>query len=177
MNRSSSSRLRSRAASPRWAPPRPSARRKWMRRRHFSETRRDQAMTDETTAAPGPPAAASAPSSARPMPASRRWSTSSPAPRCRSSATRCRRRGRASAPSPSKGNAQIVLVDTPGIFKPKRMLDRAMVQNAWGGAGDADAVVLLVDGRPGLTDEAKAIIDAAGGRRRPRPSSSSTRST
>ena len=56
------------------------------------------------------------------------------------------------------GNAQIVLVDTPGIFKPRRTLDRAMVDNAWGGAGDADAVVLLVDGRPGLTDEAKAII-------------------
>ena len=56
------------------------------------------------------------------------------------------------------GQAQIVLVDTPGIFKPKRMLDRAMVDNAWGGAGDADAVVFLVDGRPGLTDEAKAII-------------------
>jgi len=57
-----------------------------------------------------------------------------------------------------EGNAQIVLVDTPGIFKPKRTLDRAMVQNAWGGAGDADAVVLLVDGRPGLTAEAKEII-------------------
>ncbi len=57
-----------------------------------------------------------------------------------------------------EGNAQIVLVDTPGIFKPKRTLDRAMVQNAWGGAGDADAVILLIDGRPGLTDEAKAII-------------------
>ena len=57
-----------------------------------------------------------------------------------------------------EGNAQIVLVDTPGIFKPRRALDRAMVSNAWGGAGDADAVVLLVDGRPGLTDEAKAII-------------------
>jgi GTP-binding protein Era len=56
------------------------------------------------------------------------------------------------------GNAQIVLVDTPGIFKPRRMLDRAMVENAWGGAGDADAVVFLVDGRPGLTEEAKAII-------------------
>ena len=51
-----------------------------------------------------------------------------------------------------EGNAQIVLVDTPGIFKPKRTLDRAMVSNAWGGAGDADAVVLLVDGRPGLTE-------------------------
>jgi len=56
------------------------------------------------------------------------------------------------------GRAQIVLVDTPGIFKPRRTLDRAMVENAWGGAGDADAVVLLVDGRPGLTDEAKEII-------------------
>lgn len=60
------------------------------------------------------------------------------------------------------GPAQIVLVDTPGIFKPKRMLDRAMVDNAWGGAGDADAVVFLVDGRPGLTDEAKAIIAQLG---------------
>jgi GTP-binding protein Era len=57
-----------------------------------------------------------------------------------------------------EGNAQIVLVDTPGIFKPKRTLDRAMVDNAWGGAGDADAVILLVDGRPGVTDEAKAIM-------------------
>jgi len=57
-----------------------------------------------------------------------------------------------------EGNAQIVLVDTPGIFKPRRTLDRAMVDNAWGGAGDADAVVLLVDGRPGLTEEAKEII-------------------
>ena len=57
-----------------------------------------------------------------------------------------------------EGNAQIVLVDTPGIFKPRRTLDRAMVDNAWGGAGDADAVVLLIDGRPGLTDEAKELI-------------------
>ena len=57
-----------------------------------------------------------------------------------------------------EGNAQIVLVDTPGIFTPKRTLDRAMVENAWGGAGDADAVILLVDGRPGLTDDAKGII-------------------
>jgi GTP-binding protein Era len=57
-----------------------------------------------------------------------------------------------------EGNAQIILVDTPGIFKPKRTLDRAMVDNAWGGAGDADAVVLLIDGRPGLTPEAKEII-------------------
>lgn len=57
-----------------------------------------------------------------------------------------------------EGATQIVLVDTPGIFKPRRMLDKAMVANAWGGAGDADAVVLLVDGRPGVTDEAKEIM-------------------
>ena len=44
-----------------------------------------------------------------------------------------------------RGEAQIVLVDTPGIFKPRRRLDRAMVGAAWAGAGDADAVVLLVD--------------------------------
>ena len=57
-----------------------------------------------------------------------------------------------------EGTTQMVLVDTPGIFKPKRLLDVAMVANAWGGAGDADAVVLLVDGRPGVTDDAKAIM-------------------
>jgi GTP-binding protein Era len=57
-----------------------------------------------------------------------------------------------------EGNTQIVLVDTPGIFKPKRALDRAMVENAWSGVGDADAVVLLVDGRPGLTEDAKTLI-------------------
>lgn len=57
-----------------------------------------------------------------------------------------------------EGNTQIVLVDTPGIFAPKRKLDRAMVANAWSGAGDADAVVLLIDGRPGFTAEAKELI-------------------
>lgn len=44
-----------------------------------------------------------------------------------------------------EGDAQVVLVDTPGIFKPRRRLDRAMVASAWGGAQDADAVVHLVD--------------------------------
>ena len=44
-----------------------------------------------------------------------------------------------------KGSAQIVFVDTPGIFEPKRRLDRAMVQSAWSGAADADAVLLVVD--------------------------------
>lgn len=43
------------------------------------------------------------------------------------------------------GDAQIVLVDTPGIFKPRRRLDRAMVKSAWGGAEDADIVVMLID--------------------------------
>ena len=43
------------------------------------------------------------------------------------------------------GETQIVFVDTPGIFKPRRRLDRAMVNAAWAGAGDADAIVLLVD--------------------------------
>ena len=57
-----------------------------------------------------------------------------------------------------EGCTQIVLIDTPGIFKPRRMLDKAMVANAWGGAGDADAVVFLVDGRPGVTDESKEIM-------------------
>lgn len=58
-----------------------------------------------------------------------------------------------------EGDTQIVLVDTPGIFTPRRRLDRAMVENAWGGAGEADAVVLLADGRAGLTDEVRKIIE------------------
>ena len=44
-----------------------------------------------------------------------------------------------------RGPAQLVLVDTPGIFKPRRRLDRAMVKSAWAGAGDADAIILIVD--------------------------------
>jgi GTP-binding protein Era len=57
-----------------------------------------------------------------------------------------------------EGEAQIVFVDTPGIFKPKRRLDRAMVTSAWGGAGDADVVCFLVDARKGLDEEAEAIL-------------------
>jgi GTPase len=53
---------------------------------------------------------------------------------------------------------QVILVDTPGIFKPKRKLDEAMVSNAWGGASQADAVVLLVDARGGLNDGVAGII-------------------
>jgi GTPase len=57
-----------------------------------------------------------------------------------------------------EGAAQIVFVDTPGIFKPRRRLDRAMVTSAWGGAGDADVVALLIDARRGLDEEGEAIL-------------------
>lgn len=58
-----------------------------------------------------------------------------------------------------EGNAQLIFVDTPGIFRPKRRLDRAMVTSAWGGAGDADAVCLLIDARKGLDEENEAILE------------------
>ncbi|AWI89063.1 GTPase Era [Methylorubrum aminovorans] len=57
-----------------------------------------------------------------------------------------------------EGDAQIVLVDTPGIFAPKRRLDRAMVHSAWSGAADADAVCLLVDARKGADEEVETIL-------------------
>ena len=57
------------------------------------------------------------------------------------------------------GSAQVILVDTPGIFKPRRKLDEAMVGNAWGGATEADAVLLLVDARRGVDDEFVAICN------------------
>ena len=59
-----------------------------------------------------------------------------------------------------EGNTQIVFVDTPGIFTPRRKLDTAMVANAWSGAGEADAVILIVDARKGIDDEVRAIIAA-----------------
>ena len=49
-----------------------------------------------------------------------------------------------------ENNAQIILVDTPGIFPPKRRLDRAMVSTAWSGAHDADLVCVLLDAREGV---------------------------
>jgi len=59
----------------------------------------------------------------------------------------------------TEGATQIVLIDTPGIFAPRRRLDRAMVAAAWGGAADADAVVLIVDAaRKGIEDETRNII-------------------
>ena len=57
-----------------------------------------------------------------------------------------------------EGDAQIVLVDTPGVFKPKRRLDRAMVASALAGASDADVALLLVDARRGLDEDAAAIL-------------------
>ncbi len=56
-------------------------------------------------------------------------------------------------------NAQIIFLDTPGIFKPKRRLDRAMVASAWTGVGDADIVALVVDAKRGFDEETKAIIE------------------
>jgi GTPase len=54
--------------------------------------------------------------------------------------------------------SQLVFIDTPGIFAPKRRLDRAMVSNAWSGAYDADIVGLLIDARRGLDEEADIIL-------------------
>jgi len=56
-------------------------------------------------------------------------------------------------------NTQIIFLDTPGIFNPKRRLDRAMVASAWSNVDDADITVLLVDAKRGLDDETKAIIN------------------
>jgi GTP-binding protein Era len=55
-------------------------------------------------------------------------------------------------------SAQIILVDTPGIFSPKRRLDRAMVSTAWSGAHDADLVCMLLDAKAGIDEEADAIL-------------------
>ena len=68
--------------------------------------------------------------------------------------TRARIRGIA-----MEGEAQIVFVDTPGLFQPRRRLDRAMVKAAWGGAADADIVVLLIEAHRGLTEGVQAILD------------------
>jgi GTP-binding protein Era len=58
-----------------------------------------------------------------------------------------------------EGASQLIFVDTPGIFAPKRRLDRAMVTTAWSGAHDADLTVLLIDARKGIDDENGAIVD------------------
>jgi GTP-binding protein Era len=58
-----------------------------------------------------------------------------------------------------EGASQLVFIDTPGIFRPKRRLDRAMVEAAWGGAHDADIVVLLVDAAKGIEEDLERILD------------------
>ena len=68
--------------------------------------------------------------------------------------TRARIRGVAMA-----GDSQIVFVDTPGLFRPRRRLDRAMVAAAWSGAADADVIVLLIEAHRGKTEGVEAILD------------------
>lgn len=67
-----------------------------------------------------------------------------------------------------RGDAQIIFVDTPGIFSPRRRLDNAMVRSAWSGAADADLVVLIVDVRKGFDDEVKAIVERLSAVRQPK---------
>ncbi len=66
------------------------------------------------------------------------------------------------------GAAQLLLVDTPGVFQPRRRLDRAMVQNAWEGAADADVLLAIVDAKAGLRDEVRSLLATLGERREPR---------
>ena len=66
------------------------------------------------------------------------------------------------------GNAQLIFVDTPGIFAPKRRLDRAMVSSAWSGAHDADVVAVLIDARKGLDEEAEALLTGLAEVRQPK---------
>ena len=62
-----------------------------------------------------------------------------------------------------EGNAQILLVDTPGIFEPRRRLDRAMVAAAWTGAQDADLVLFVVDAQTGVNAEVETELRSASG--------------
>ena len=57
-----------------------------------------------------------------------------------------------------EGASQLVFIDTPGIFAPRRRLDRAMVEAAWGGAGDADIVVLMIDAAKGIDEDVERIL-------------------
>ena len=66
------------------------------------------------------------------------------------------------------GAAQIVFVDTPGIFKPKRRLDTAMVTTAWGGAKDADIIMVLIDAERGIKGDADTILERLGDVRQPK---------
>ncbi|HET7606473.1 MAG TPA: GTPase Era [Sphingomicrobium sp.] len=66
-----------------------------------------------------------------------------------------------------EGPAQILLVDTPGIFQPKRRLDRAMVAAAWTGAQDADLILFVIDAAAGANAEAERIIGSLAERKQP----------
>ena len=65
----------------------------------------------------------------------------------------------------TEGDAQLLLVDTPGIFAPRRRLDRAMVRAAWEGADDADVIVFVVDAKAGFKKDAMALLEALVGRK------------
>jgi GTPase len=67
-----------------------------------------------------------------------------------------------------EGETQIMLVDTPGIFEPKRRLDRAMVQAAWGGASEADMIALVVDAKGGLGTKVEPVARALKDRNEPK---------
>jgi GTPase len=62
----------------------------------------------------------------------------------------------------TEGDAQLIFIDTPGIFQPRRRLDRAMVTGAWTGAGDADMVAVLIDAKRGVDRETEAVIGQVG---------------
>jgi len=67
-----------------------------------------------------------------------------------------------------EGSSQIIFIDTAGIFNPKRRLDRAMVEAAWGGLEDADAVLLVIDAAAGMDDDVKGIIERLKSARMPK---------
>ena len=66
------------------------------------------------------------------------------------------------------GTTQLVFIDTPGIFAPRRRLDRAMVTTAWSGAHDADIVALLIDAKKGIDEEAEGVLGRLGEVRQPK---------
>jgi GTP-binding protein Era len=68
----------------------------------------------------------------------------------------------------TEGAAQLILVDTPGIFAPRRRLDRAMVGTAWGSAQDADIAALVVDSRKGVADDDEAVLRGVANVRAPK---------
>jgi len=67
----------------------------------------------------------------------------------------------------TEGDSQLVFIDTPGLFTPRRRLDQAMVDAAWGGARDADLVVLIVDAAKGLDEDVARILERLKGARTP----------